>query len=119
MQLGDLAFQLLNQGVELGDLFRVLALLVLAEQEEIGFVLRTPAMEVELVILDDVGPQFLGLLISDGLLDDLCLTVAPLLVGGAAPRIATGLDHVRNSMRRSHLLTDDAGYLYMRYVRGG
>jgi riboflavin biosynthesis pyrimidine reductase len=57
------------------------------------------------------------LLISDGLLDELCLTIAPLLVGGMAPRIATGVGEVHTTMRRRHLLTDDAGYLYTRYVR--
>ena len=70
-------------------------------------------------VLCEGGPQFLGLLINDGLLDELCLTVAPLLVGGAAQRITTGPGAVRTPMRRRHLLTDDAGYLYMRYVRGG
>jgi riboflavin biosynthesis pyrimidine reductase len=53
-----------------------------------------------------------------GLLDELCLTIAPLLVGGSAPRIATGPGSVHSRMRRSHLLSDDAGYLYARYVRG-
>jgi riboflavin biosynthesis pyrimidine reductase len=69
-------------------------------------------------VLTEGGPQFLGLLIKDGLLDELCLTVAPLLVGGVARRIATGSGEVHIPMRRSHLLTDDAGYLYTRYVRG-
>ncbi len=70
-------------------------------------------------VLTEGGPQFLGLLIDDGLLDELCLTISPLLVGGAAPRITTGPDAVHMPMRRRHLLTDDAGYLYMRYVQGG
>ncbi len=69
-------------------------------------------------VLAEGGPQFLGLLIEHDLLDELCLTVAPLLVGGAASRIATGDGQVHTGMRRSHLLTDDAGYLYTRYVRG-
>lgn len=69
-------------------------------------------------VLAEGGPQFLGLLIEHDLLDELCLTVAPLLVGGAASRIATGDGLVHTRMRRSHLLTDDAGYLYTRYVRG-
>ena len=60
-------------------------------------------------VLTEGGPQFLSLLIEDGLLDELCLTVAPLLVGGAARRIATGPREVHIPMRRSHLLTDDDG----------
>jgi riboflavin biosynthesis pyrimidine reductase len=70
-------------------------------------------------VLTEGGPRFLSLLIEDGLLDELCLTIAPMLVGGMARRIATGALEVRTPMRRAHLLTDDAGYLYTRYVRGG
>ena len=69
-------------------------------------------------VLTEGGPQLLGVLIADDLLDELCLTIAPLLVGGEAGRIVTGTGQVRTGMRRSHLLTDDAGYLYSRYVRG-
>ena len=41
-------------------------------------------------VLTEGGPQFLSLLIEDDLLDELCLTMAPILVGGVARRIATG-----------------------------
>ena len=69
-------------------------------------------------VLTEGGPQFLSLLIENDLLDELCLTVAPLLVGGVARRIATGPGQVHTRMRRTHLLTDGEGYLYSRYVRG-
>jgi len=68
-------------------------------------------------VLVEGGPAILGLFVDDGLLDELCLTIAPVLVGGAAQRIATGVGAVHTAMRRSHLLGDDAGYLYTRYVR--
>jgi riboflavin biosynthesis pyrimidine reductase len=68
-------------------------------------------------VLTEGGPLFLGSLIKNGLMDELCLTVAPILVGGASKRIVTGLGHVHTKMRRAHLLTDDDGYLYTRYVR--
>jgi riboflavin biosynthesis pyrimidine reductase len=69
-------------------------------------------------VLTEGGPLFLSLLIENGLLDELCLTVAPILVGGVARRIATGPGQVHTKMRRTHLLTDDEGYLYTRYLRG-
>lgn len=69
-------------------------------------------------VLVEGGPGILGLLIEQDLLDELCVTIAPLLVGGAAGRIATGPGQVHTPMRRSQLLTDDEGYLYARYVRG-
>ena len=69
-------------------------------------------------VLAEGGPSLLGSLIQADLLDELCLTIAPLLVGGSASRIATGPAAVHFRMRCSHLLSDDAGYLYARYVRG-
>ncbi|WP_083453025.1 pyrimidine reductase family protein [Mycolicibacterium goodii] len=69
-------------------------------------------------VLTEGGPSLLGLLIEGELLDELCLTVAPVLVGGRAGRIATAVGQARTRMRVSHLLTDDEGYLYTRYVRG-
>jgi riboflavin biosynthesis pyrimidine reductase len=68
-------------------------------------------------VLAEGGPSLLGTLIDRDLIDELCLTVAPLLVGGEAPRIATGPGHSLTRLRRSHLLADDEGYLYTRYVR--
>jgi riboflavin biosynthesis pyrimidine reductase len=69
-------------------------------------------------VLTEGGPLLLGTFIEQGLLDELCLTVAPILVGGGAKRIVTGLGDVHTKMRRTHLLTDDDGYLYTRYVKG-
>ena len=68
-------------------------------------------------VLTEGGPRLHGTLIEAGLLDELCVSVAPVLVGGQARRIATGLGQVLTKMHRAHLLADDAGYLYMRYVR--
>jgi len=68
-------------------------------------------------VLTEGGPLFLGTLVEAGLLDDLCLTVAPILVGGVARRIVSGPGLLHNTMQRAHVLTDDDGYLYTRYVR--
>jgi riboflavin biosynthesis pyrimidine reductase len=69
-------------------------------------------------VLTEGGPMLLGAFVDRDLLDELCLTIAPYLVGGLARRIATGPGQVLTRMRRAHLLTDDDGYLYARYVRG-
>lgn len=68
-------------------------------------------------VLTEGGPSLLGALISAGLLDELCLTIAPTLVGGSAKRITDGHDEAITRMRRRHTLTDDDGYLYTRYSR--
>lgn len=68
-------------------------------------------------VLTEGGPSLHSDIIEADLLDDLCLSLAPVLVGGQAPRIATGAGQVLTGMRRAHLLADEAGYLYTRYVR--
>jgi riboflavin biosynthesis pyrimidine reductase len=68
-------------------------------------------------VLSEGGPSLISLLIEHDLLDELCVTIAPVLVGGAAHRIAAGPGEAHTRMRRSHLLTDDEGYLYTRYVK--
>ncbi|KAA8958227.1 pyrimidine reductase family protein [Mycobacterium sp.] len=68
-------------------------------------------------ILTEGGPTLLGSFLERGMLDELCLTVAPCLVGGRAQRIAAGPGQLRTPMRCVHILTDDDGYLYTRYVK--
>jgi len=68
-------------------------------------------------ILTEGGPMLLGSFMQRDMLDELCLTIAPYVVGGQARRIATGQRQVLTRMRCAHVLTDDAGYLYTRYVR--
>ena len=70
-------------------------------------------------ILAEGGPSLLGALIAAGLLDELCLTAAPVVVGGSAVRIAAGTGAVLTRMRRTHVITDTEGYLYLRYTRNG
>ncbi len=70
-------------------------------------------------VLTEGGPTLLSSLIEAELLDELCLTVAPYLVGGQARRIATGPGQLKTPMRCAHRLSDPDGYLYARYVRAG
>ena len=70
-------------------------------------------------VLCEGGPTLMGTFVEHGLLDELCLTTAPKLVGGAAPRIVAGTGHVLADMRRVHLIADTEGYLYGRYTRVG
>ena len=69
-------------------------------------------------VLTEGGPSLLGAFIAAGLLDEMCLTVAPVLVGGSAVRVAAGGADALTAMLRADVLTDDSGYLYARYVRG-
>lgn len=69
-------------------------------------------------VLTEGGPSLLSMFIERDLLDELCVTIAPILVGGSARRIASGGGEAHTRMRRSHILSDAEGYLYMRYVKG-
>jgi riboflavin biosynthesis pyrimidine reductase len=69
-------------------------------------------------VLTEGGPSLFSSFVQRDLLDELCLTIAPTLVGGEAGRIATGSGQVLTGMRCTHILSDDDGYLYTRYVRG-
>lgn len=70
-------------------------------------------------VLCEGGPTLTGTFVEHGLLDEMCLTTAPKLVGGSAPRIVSGQGHVLTDMRRAHLICDAEGYLYARYTRVG
>jgi 5-amino-6-(5-phosphoribosylamino)uracil reductase len=68
-------------------------------------------------VLTEGGPTLFGSFVARDMLDELCLTIAPSLVGGQGARIASGPGQVLTGMRPSHILTDDDGYLYTRYVK--
>jgi riboflavin biosynthesis pyrimidine reductase len=69
-------------------------------------------------VLCEGGPTLLGDIIGLNLLDELALTVAPMLVAGSGPRVVSSGAPVSTELRTAHILTDDAGYLYLRYARG-
>lgn len=63
------------------------------------------------------GPTLFADLIADGLVDQLCLTVAPLLAGAGAVRVADGRPGREPiGLRLESVLTDD-GFLMLRYRR--
>ena len=66
-------------------------------------------------VLCEGGPSLLADVAAAGVLDELCLTVTPRLVGGDARRILHG-SPVDARLRLGHLLEDD-GSLFARYVR--
>ena len=75
-------------------------------------------------ILIEGGPHLLGQVTAAGLLDELCLTVSPLLAGGRAGRIlaagAAGGDDIpaaQAALDLAHVLAD-SGFLLCRYLRG-
>jgi riboflavin biosynthesis pyrimidine reductase len=62
------------------------------------------------------GPSLHGELISNGLVDDLCLTIAPVLTAGDAPRIAHSRLAVDQTMRLAHAVPVE-DVLFTRWVK--
>ena len=76
-------------------------------------------------ILTEGGPHLLSQIIDAGLLDELCLTLSPLLAGPGASRIVAGAGPLpvaagadTRELRLAHVLADE-GHLLCRYVRPG
>jgi riboflavin biosynthesis pyrimidine reductase len=67
-------------------------------------------------ILCEGGPRLFGSFIAADLVDELCLTVSPLLEGGAGIRISHGEADAARRMRLVHVLESN-GLLLTRYAR--
>ncbi|WP_328335011.1 pyrimidine reductase family protein [Kribbella sp. NBC_00382] len=69
-------------------------------------------------ILCEGGPHLLGALTSADLVDEMCLTVSPLLAGPGARRITDGIASTEvHRLSPLHVLNGDDGYLFLRYGR--
>ena len=67
-------------------------------------------------ILAEGGPGVLGQLVAADLIDELCLTIGPLLAGPGAPRILTGAPMPQAlPLSLAHVLEDE-GFLLCRYI---
>lgn len=70
------------------------------------------------VVLCEGGPTLNGQLVAADLVDEWCITVSPLLAGGAAKRAAVGAaTDPPVALALDRVLADDDGLLLLRYVR--
>jgi riboflavin biosynthesis pyrimidine reductase len=68
-------------------------------------------------VLAEGGPHLLAQLTEAGLMDELCLTIGPLMAGPGASRIVAGAPAAKpQPLTLAHLLEDD-GFLFCRYTR--
>lgn len=67
-------------------------------------------------VLCEGGPHLLAKLAEAGLLDELDLTISPLLTGPGASRITAGTRFPPRHLRLAHILEDE-GALFCRYTR--
>lgn len=68
-------------------------------------------------LLSEGGPHLFGALTAADLVDEVDLTVSPLLAGPGADRIIAGRGHAPSRLALRHVLVDDQGMLLLRYTR--
>ncbi len=68
-------------------------------------------------LLTEGGPRLLGQFVAAGVLDELCLTVSPLLTAGDAQRIAGGPSVAVPGRFELVSLLEEEGFLFSRYRR--
>ncbi|SNX64675.1 5-amino-6-(5-phosphoribosylamino)uracil reductase [Streptomyces sp. TLI_55] len=68
-------------------------------------------------LLTEGGPRLLGQFVAAGVLDELCLTVAPMLTAGDAQRIAGGPAVAVPQRFALVSLLEEEGFLFSRYQR--
>ncbi|MEU7898851.1 pyrimidine reductase family protein [Nonomuraea sp. NPDC049152] len=66
-------------------------------------------------ILCEGGPRLNGQLAAAGLIDELCLSVSPMLIGGGAARILNG-EAAQVGLSLAQVLEEE-GFLFCRYIR--
>ena len=69
------------------------------------------------VLVAEGGPTLAGLLVSQGLVDEFFVTVAPRVVAGDSARVAHGPDAPPSLWNLEHGFVDDDGFLFLRYGR--
>jgi riboflavin biosynthesis pyrimidine reductase len=97
---------------------RQVADVVLAGEQVVDMARATTALTERGLLrqLTEGGPRLLGQLADAGQVDELCLTLAPLIASGDAPRIAHGPTSVAQHMELRSLL-EEKGFLFARYAR--
>ncbi|MFJ5721311.1 pyrimidine reductase family protein [Streptomyces sp. NPDC093149] len=68
-------------------------------------------------LLTEGGPRMLGQFVAAGVLDELCLTLSPMLTAGDAQRIAGGPSVAVPERFTLTSMLEEAGFLFTRYRR--
>lgn len=110
-------------GVSVDRRVRLAALAEVADMIECGTGRLDPRAMVDALvarglpqILSEGGPALLGALIEADAVDELCLTLAPVLEGGDATRITRGGAQTTREMRLAHAF-HSGDMLFLRYLR--
>ena len=69
------------------------------------------------VLVAEGGPTLAGVLVSQGLVDEFFVTIAPRVIAGDSARVAHGPDAAPSLWNLEHGFVDDDGFLFLRYGR--
>ncbi|HWL77781.1 pyrimidine reductase family protein [Microbacterium sp.] len=87
-----------------------------AERVDLALTLAALATRGMTQVLCEGGPHLFGSLLEVGLVDELCVTIAPRIVGGDAGRIDQGAPEADRRLRLASSFVDDEGYVFLRYA---
>lgn len=88
-----------------------------AERVDLAEAVRTLGRRGHMRISCEGGPRLHAQIAGAGLLDELCLTLSPLLLAGNAQRITDGAPVPGGLPMRLASVLEDGGYLFLRYIR--
>lgn len=91
-------------------------LVVGEEHVEVSTALARLRRQGHRVVLGEGGPQLNGHLVAAGLVDELALSLSPLLMAGPSPRLASSTAPAPTEMKLDRLLAGERT-LFARYVR--
>jgi riboflavin biosynthesis pyrimidine reductase len=74
-------------------------------------------IEVPTFIQAEGGPRLNGSLLDADCVDELNLTVSPVLAGGDGPRVTAGATPATAAFEIAHLAVDDRAFLFSRWLR--
>jgi riboflavin biosynthesis pyrimidine reductase len=80
--------------------------------ERLGDVMPAPTY-----VQAEGGPRLNGSLLDADCVDELDLTISPLLVGGDGPRLTAGGRALAAGFELAHVLVDERSFLYTRWLR--
>jgi riboflavin biosynthesis pyrimidine reductase len=69
------------------------------------------------LVLAEGGPTLAGAMVSQGLVDEFFLTLAPRVIAGGSTRVVHGNNADPARWDLQHGFVDDEGYLFLRYAR--
>lgn len=102
---------------ELTDAGADLVLAGTGPEVDLAVALRTLGEMGAGVVLCEGGPSLNGALLAQGLIDEVCLSLTPRLVGGGSPRVAQGPERPDLEPLQLRRVLEEDGVLFLRYAR--